>query len=109
MARSKAGHFFNFMANSSKTMTQDLHTAINILIVGMITVFIVLSLVVLTGRLLITIVNRWADKQARLQKESSPNIFERPDPLPSHIAAIVAAVDVVTQGRGHITNIRRDK
>jgi oxaloacetate decarboxylase gamma subunit len=78
----------------------ELTTAFQVLVIGMVTVFVILSLVVLTGRLIINIVNRF---------HITPNTRL---PLPkkddeSEIAAIVAAVDAITEGKGRITNIKK--
>ncbi len=77
-------------------MTTELSTALTLLIIGMITVFVVLLLVVLTGNALISIVNRLSP--------AAP-ITSQKDEEASKVAAITAAVEVFTQGKGHITKI----
>lgn len=76
----------------------QLSTAFTLLGIGMITVFIVLLLVVLTGNLLIRIVNQFGS-------EANTPPSDRDDP--GTIAAITAAVEIVTHGQGRITNIQR--
>ena len=76
-------------------MGSDFSTALSLLAIGMITVFMVLLLVVVTGNILIRIVNRFyveSDKQIEGAK----------------IAAITGAVEAFTQGQGHIIKIEKD-
>ncbi len=73
-------------------MDGELSTALSLLAIGMITVFIVLLLVVLTGNILIRIVNRLSEDQISAAK----------------VAAISGAVEAFTQGRGKITKIEKD-
>lgn len=81
--------------------------AVELLLSGMITIFVVLSLVVGTGQLLINLVNRWAPEELSRSSTSSPD--SRADtPSPAQLAAIVAAVEVVTQGKGRITTIQKE-
>ena len=77
-------------------MGGDVSTALSLLTVGMITVFSVLLLVVLTGNLLIQLSNRIGTNS------------ENGDISPSKVAAIVGAVEILTEGRGRITKIEKD-
>ena len=80
-------------------------SALSLLAIGMITIFSILGLVVLSGQTLIRLVNRYtpdAPERSRTPKPaSSPEI---PD---AHVAAIVAAVSAHTQGRGQVTHIHK--
>ena len=62
----------------------------------MITVFVVLSLVVLTGNLLIRFVNK-----------TTTNTPTKDVPSPSVLAAITGAVEAVTEGKGNIQKIEK--
>ena len=87
-------------------MTSDVSTALNLLGIGMITVFVVLTLVVGMGKLLIRIVNRLPEeiKPAQVALGTSSSMD------PKKVAAITAAVDHITHGKGVITKIeKRDK
>jgi len=80
--------------------TGNLETALIVLSIGMITVFIVLGLVVLTGQLLIKIVNA-------LQTESPPAPAV-PSSIPStHIAVITAAVAQLSEGKASVVKIEK--
>ena len=84
-------------------MEGDFSTALILLAVGMITVFAVLFLVVLLGNILIRIVNRF-------HKDIPQVINEAPNTIGAgKLAAIVASVEVVTSGRGHVTSIEKVK
>lgn len=84
-------------------MSEDLSTALVLLGVGMITVFLVLSLVVIVGHLLISFVNRFLPPAIVVDK----NRNKSPEIRPSQIAAITAAVEVFTRGKGRIVSIKK--
>lgn len=76
--------------------------AFTLLLIGMITVFVVLLLVVAVGNLLIFFVNKYL-----------PSTHPKPDDSPlgtiSHpkLAVLSAVVEQVTEGRGNITKIEK--
>lgn len=80
-------------------MSEEFSTALSLLVIGMITVFIVLLLVVITGRLLISLVNSFDLGE---DENSSYKIS------PSKIAAITTAVDIFTAGEGRISKIEKE-
>lgn len=72
-----------------------------LLAIGMVTIFTMLTLVVLTGQGLIRIVNRFFP------------LAEKPEPASAavpeaHIVAIQAAVDHMTTGQGEVSRIQSD-
>lgn len=81
---------------------EHLNTALGLLVVGMITVFIILWLVVVIGNLVVRVTNRIIPEK---NTTGGDNIRNQSDS--KKIAAIVAAVDVATQGRGKIDSITR--
>lgn len=85
-------------------MTEDLNTALVVLIIGIGSVFLVLSLVVLTGRLLIRAVNAYLPPPA--MRPASPTATAAAIP-PATVAAIVAAVQIITQGQGRVSSIQQ--
>jgi oxaloacetate decarboxylase gamma subunit len=84
-------------------MTSELSTALNLLGIGMITVFVVLTLVVGVGKLLIRFVNSLPEE---IKEPTSSQI-----PVGAidtrKVAAIAAAVDHFTFGQGAITKIEK--
>jgi len=86
-------------------MTESIETGLLLMIVGMSTVFVVLGIVVYTGRFLIVIANRFhvdtLPPTLAVQAEQSS------DPSGAKIAAITGAIHTVTGGKGQITNIER--
>lgn len=80
-------------------MEAELSTALSLLLTGMITVFVVLLLVVATGKGLIRFVNTFFPETS---SERIPDALSK-----SKIAAINAAVELVTEGRGRVTKIER--
>ncbi|MEM9324058.1 MAG: oxaloacetate decarboxylase [Bacteroidota bacterium] len=76
-----------------------LSTALTLLLIGMITVFVVLLLVVLVGNLLIFFVNRYLSPQD--QDPDSTGISAK------EVAVLTATVEVITQGKGVIERIEK--
>ena len=71
--------------------------------VGMTTVFIILALVVLGGKLTIIITNKLTPTpEVAVARTMSSTGIEA-----SKIAAITAAVETITQGKGHISEIKK--
>ena len=86
-------------------MGEALSTATMLLGVGMFTVFTILALIVIFGNILTELVNRFIP-------EVKVNKSVRTSPLvasmdPGKIAAIVSAVDIVTEGKAKVTSITR--
>jgi oxaloacetate decarboxylase gamma subunit len=79
--------------------------ALQLLGIGMLTVFVILFLVVLIGNVIIKFVNRYlpeAPKPVRKIAAATQAAIS-----PSKMAAIVSAVQIVTGGRGKITSIEK--
>ena len=73
----------------------ELGLVLQVLIIGMVMVFAILSLVVLTGQILIRLTNRFAPTPL-ISKENE-----------AEIAAVIATVDVITDGKGQIESIKK--
>lgn len=84
-------------------MEQNLNNAFAVMIVGMITVFIILWLVVLIGNVLIRITNKFWPEAEKIKKAVKTTVSSSD----GTIAAIVAAVGVVTKGKGNVTKITK--
>jgi len=83
----------------------DLGLALQLMGIGMITVFIILSLVVLIGNLIIRFVNKYLPEEvsAKVQRVTAQaGEFNR-----KKVAAIVSAVKIVTEGKGHVTKVEK--
>lgn len=74
--------------------------------VGMITVFTILALIVIFGNLLITLVNKFIP-EAKVRAVVSRTTMGAIDPR--KMAAIVSAVDIVTEGQARVTSITKAK
>lgn len=84
---------------------ENIETAILLMVVGMATVFVILLIVIYLGKLLITLVNKYAPEEVVPAKKEAP---QGPAPIPGNImAAITAAVNVVTLGKGKITKVEK--
>lgn len=81
---------------------QPLNEALSIMAVGMITVFFILFLIILIGNLIIRLSNRYLPEEATVVKTKKVNASSD-----NTLKAIEAAIDVITKGRGKITNIKK--
>lgn len=83
----------------------EMGVALELLGVGMVTVFIILALVVIIGNLIIRFVNKYMDEDVKLQTKNSRSSAVEINP--KTLAAIASAVGIVTKGTGRITNVRK--
>ena len=84
--------------------------ALLVLLVGMITVFIILFLVVITGQTLIRFVNRFFPGEQKIQNSKTkpiPVFYDEDNISKSKMVAIIAAVEAVTNGKGKISRIEK--
>jgi len=73
-----------------------------LMVVGMITVFTILLVVINLGKLLIFIVNKLARHEAHVQASPQRAIADN-----DSVAAIKAAVKVLTAGKGKVVKIEK--
>ncbi len=84
---------------------ENLETALLLMVVGMSTVFVILLIVIYLGKLLINLVNKYAPEEALPAKQTASSA---PVVIPGNIlAAITAAVNVVTHGKGKVTKVEK--
>lgn len=81
---------------------QPLNEALSIMVVGMITVVFILFLIILIGNLIIRLSNKYLPEETVVLKtgkhgDSSGNTYK----------AIEAAIDIITKGKGKVTNIKK--
>lgn len=81
---------------------QPLNEALSIMIVGMITVILILLLIVFIGDLLIRLSNKYLPEEIVETK-----VKKTVEPSNNTFAAIAAAIDIVTKGRGKATDIKK--
>lgn len=79
--------------------------AVLVLVIGMLTVFFVLGMVVLSGEVLIRIVNSFYQEETskKVSSTSTKSIDKR------KLAAILAAIEIVTDGKGTVQKIDQQK
>ena len=61
---------------------ENIETAILLMVVGMATVFVILLIVIYLGKLLITLVNKYAPEEVAPAKQETPR---GPAPIPGNI------------------------
>ena len=83
---------------------ENLNIALLLMIVGMATVFAILLIVIYLGKGLIALVNKYAPEEVVPAKQEA----NAPAAVPGNImAAISAAVTVVTQGKGKVAKVEK--
>lgn len=83
---------------------ENLNIALLLMIVGMATVFAILLIVIYLGKGLIALVNKYAPEEVVPAKQAA----NAPAVVPGNImAAISAAVTVVTQGKGKVAKVEK--
>ncbi len=83
----------------------EMGIALELLGVGMVTVFIILALVVILGDLIIRFVNRFMPEieQAIVTKSESAST----PASNKKVAAIISAINTITKGNGRVTKIEK--
>jgi len=85
-------------------MNGDLTTAVNLMVIGMITVAIILLLVVLTARLLIKLINKYGPAPVLKEKKTSQTTSTIDA---KQLAVLAAVVEHITGGKGVIKEITK--
>ena len=83
----------------------DFGYALELMGIGMVTVFIILLLVVSLGNLIIWFVNRYVPEEVKSVAKTVSS--ESTDTNRKKVVAIVSAVNIITRGRGRVTNIEK--
>jgi len=81
-------------------MSENLLTAVNLMVIGMITVAAILLLVVLTANILIKLVNRFGPAPKTNQVKSTKVDSKK-------LAVLTAVVEHLTNGKGVIKEIKK--
>ncbi|MBQ8673079.1 MAG: OadG family protein [Bacteroides sp.] len=84
---------------------ENLNTALLLMVVGMLTVFAILLIVIYLGKGLIALVNKYVPEEEAPAKKTAQ---QGPAPIPAHImVAITAAVGVVTHDKGKVVKVEK--
>lgn len=83
---------------------ENLNTALLLMVVGMATVFAILLIVIYLGKGLIALVNKYAPEEAVPTKAVANSRASVPGNI---MAAISAAVTVVTHGKGKVAKVEK--
>lgn len=85
---------------------ENIGSALTLMAVGMITVFVILLIVINLSKLLIAIVNKVAPEEVVVKKDSrtssAPVVID-----PNTLAAIKEAVNIVTNGKGKLAKVEK--
>ena len=90
-------------------MGESISTAIIVSLIGMVTVFIILGLVVLTGKTLIKVVNTFfpISEAETPTPKTIQNQLQKKSFNKSTLAAIVTTIDAITKGSGKVSKIEK--
>lgn len=84
---------------------ENFETALLLMVVGMTTVFAILLIVIYLGKVLIKLVNKYAPEEVSAVRQV---VTQKSVPISGNIlAAIAAAVNVVTQGKGKVSKVEK--
>ncbi|MCF8361558.1 MAG: OadG family protein [Prolixibacteraceae bacterium] len=86
-------------------MSENFELALQLLGIGMVTVFIILFLVILIGSAIIKFVNRFVPEAPKVVSTRGGVSAGIPS---GKMAAIVAAVKIATNGKGKVTSIEKE-
>ena len=84
-------------------MTENLEIGLQLLFVGMVSVFAILGFVVVVGKILILSVNKFAGT------DNTPSLPKVKSLDNRHVAVLTSVVNLVTQGKGEINSIKKIK
>ncbi len=84
-------------------MSTEIEFGLTIMAVGMIAVFSILGFVVLGGKIMILLINRFTPEE----KHVSPTEFASQSIDNTKISVLVSAVAGATNGQGRITHIKK--
>ena len=85
-------------------MSEELEFGLTIMAVGMITVFSILGFVVVGGKIMILLINKFASDEINLPPPTKLAV----QPIDNtKISVLAAAVTAATKGTGRITNIKK--
>ncbi len=87
-------------------MTNSLDLALQLLLIGMSTVFIILGIVMGIGKLLIALVNKYSP-DLPASKSMRRNTAQKSGIPEEHIAVLATVVDLVSQNKGILKNIKK--
>ena len=82
-------------------MSENLEIGLQLLFVGMLSVFFILAVVIGLARILIYAVNAWGPKQLSAVSKKTKKISAK------HLAVISATIDLITSGKGVVRSAKK--
>lgn len=93
--------YFLFLSTQIEIMTENLELAVQLLLVGMLSVFAILAIVTGLARLLIFLVNKYSIPATDPIKSPEDKID------PKTLAIISSVVNMATGGRGKLSSVKK--
>ena len=81
----------------------NINEALSLLVVGMIMVFFILFLVILVGKVVVQLTNRYLPE---IQKTNDGGVTVK-SPNPKKLAVLAAVVEIITQGEGRLDSVEK--
>lgn len=88
---------------------ENIQTGLLLMMVGMVTVFIILMIIIYLGKGLITLVNKYAPEEIVVKKQAPVHVATAAvgNMTNQETAAIISAVSAATGGQGKVTKIEK--
>lgn len=93
-------HYFNMISS-------DLQTSLTILMIGMMTVFLILFIVIYVARFVIYLTNYFAEDEEALIRGSTVRAHAISDIPAQHMQVITQTVEMLTDGKARIIDIQK--
>jgi len=84
-------------------MTENFNLALQLLVVGMLSVFLILGIVVGLGKILVSLVNRYSPEVVK----TKPLVKKSKAIEAKKLAVLTAVVDMVSQQKGVIKSVKK--
>lgn len=84
---------------------ENMGLGLQLMVVGMATVFLILYIVIQLGKILIKIVNKYIPAEDNVSKEKTPATVQAIDA--ETMTVIREAIKNITAGKGHATKVER--
>jgi oxaloacetate decarboxylase gamma subunit len=87
---------------------ENMSVALELMVVGMVTVFLILLIVIYFGKLLILVVNKWAPEEATTVKKKTAQPSAASNTIDATTMEVLqAAVKQLTGGKGHVAGVKK--
>ncbi len=83
-------------------MNEEIVSGFSLLVIGMVTVLTILTLVVISGNVLILLVNKYFPGRHGANDTASTSLIDN-----KILSVIISAVEIVTRGKGKVKQVKK--